>query len=220
MASLHRDPRGKSPFWYCAYTLPNGKRVFRSTKQTDHTKAEEFRRGIDRASKHGADGNLTESRARALISEIVEHTLGEPLTFYSAEEWLRQWLDGKRKARATGTYLKYRRTIESFIESLGPTPTARESYARARQSKVEKWIDEMVPMTDKVIGQEMAIVTATRNAVDVRKWVASRLMPNEYGNQPGGVTINNQTNVMVVSEERLRHLQELRRKMIDGQKSD
>jgi hypothetical protein len=86
--------------------------------------------------------------------------------------------------------------------------------------RLEKWIDEMVPMTDKVIGQEMAIVTATRNAVDVRKWVASRLMPNEYGNQPGGVTINNQTNVMVVSEERLRHLQELRRKMIDGQKSD
>ena len=78
----------------------------------------------------------------------------------------------------------------------------------------------MVPMTDKVIGQEMAIVTATRNAVDVRKWVASRLMPNQHGDQPSGVTINNQTNVTVVSEERLRHLQEVRRKMIDGQKSE
>jgi len=83
--------------------------------------------------------------------------------------------------------------------------------------RVEKWIDEMVPMTDKVIGQEMAIVTATRNAVDVRKWVASRLMPNQYGDTPSGVTINNQTNVMVLSEERLRHLQEVRRKMIDAQ---
>lgn len=86
--------------------------------------------------------------------------------------------------------------------------------------RVEKWIDEMVPMTDKVIGQEMAIVTATRNAVDVRKWVASRLMPNQYGDQPGGVTINNQTNVVVVSDERLRELQALRRKMIDDQKSE
>jgi hypothetical protein len=84
---------------------------------------------------------------------------------------------------------------------------------------VEKWVDELIPMTDKVIGQEMAIVTATRNAIDVRKWVASRLMPNQYGDQPSGVTVNNQTNVMVVSEERLRHLQEVRRKMIDGQKS-
>jgi hypothetical protein len=32
---------------------------------------------------------------------------------------LRQWLDGKRKAKADGTYLKYRRTIESFLSSIG-----------------------------------------------------------------------------------------------------
>ena len=82
--------------------------------------------------------------------------------------------------------------------------------------RVEKWIDEMVPMTDKVIGQEMAIVTATRNAVDVRKWVASRLMPNQYGDQPSGVTINNRTNVLVISDERLRQLQDTRRRMIEA----
>jgi len=82
--------------------------------------------------------------------------------------------------------------------------------------RVEKWIDEMVPMTDKVIGQEMAIVTATRNAVNVRKWVASRLMPNQYGDQPSGVTINNRTNVLVISDERLRQLQETRRRMIEA----
>jgi len=86
--------------------------------------------------------------------------------------------------------------------------------------RVEKWIDEIVPMSDAVIGGEISVVTATRNAIDVRKWVASRLMLNQYGDQPSGVTINNQTNVMVVSEERLRHLQEVRRKMIDGQKSE
>ena len=66
----------------------------------------------------------------------------------------------------------------------------------------------------------MNVVTATRNAVDVRKWCASKLVPNRYGDQPHNITLNNQTNVMVVSEERLRHLQEVRRKMIDGQKSE
>jgi uncharacterized protein (UPF0261 family) len=86
--------------------------------------------------------------------------------------------------------------------------------------RVEKWIDEIVPMSDAVIGEELSVVTATRNAVDVRKWVASKLMPNQYGDQPNAVHINNQTNVMVVSEERLRHLQEVRRKMSDGQKSE
>ena len=81
-------------------------------------------------------------------------------------------------------------------------PEHRNAYARARHLRLEKWIDEMVPMIDKIIGEEMSVVMATRNAVDVRKWVASRLMPNQYGDQPSGVTINNQTNIVMVSEER------------------
>jgi hypothetical protein len=50
MASLHKDPRGKSPFWYCAYTLPNGNRVLRSTKLTDRKAAEAFRDKLEYAS--------------------------------------------------------------------------------------------------------------------------------------------------------------------------
>ena len=76
----------------------------------------------------------------------------------------------------------------------------------------------MVPMSDGVVGKEMAIVTATRNAVDVRKWVASKLMPREYGDQPSAITVNNQTNVVVMSDERLRELQALRQRMIQQQK--
>src|SRR5690242_15893875 len=84
--------------------------------------------------------------------------------------------------------------------------------------RVEKWIDEMVPMSDAVVGKEMAMVTATRNAIDVRKWVASKLMPNQYGDQPTSVSINNQTNVMVMSDDRLRELQALRQRVIREQK--
>jgi len=67
------------------------------------------------------------------------------------------------------------------------------------------------------IGQPQEIVTATRDAVDARKWVASKLVPHQYGDQPGGITINNQTNVMVISEEQQRELQETRRKMLEEQ---
>ena len=66
---------------------------------------------------------------------------------------------------------------------------------------MERWVDEIVPMSDAVIGQEMAIVTATRNAVDVRKWVASRLMPREYGDQAqGGITIQGNANILVMDD--------------------
>ena len=75
-------------------------------------------------------------------------------------------------------------------------------------------MDEIIPMLDGAIGKEMSEVTATRNAVDGRKWLAGRLMPREYGDQPSGVTINNQTNVMVVTQERLHQLQETRRRMM------
>lgn len=120
MASIHKDPRGKSPYWYCAYRLPSGRRAFKSTKLSDRDKAQEFCRTLERASKLGTSNNLTEARARELISEIVESALGEPLKFYSAEEWLRDWLEGKKTAKSNATYQKYRHTIDSFIASLGP----------------------------------------------------------------------------------------------------
>ncbi len=102
MASVYKDLRGKSPFWYCAYSLPDGQRRFKSTKQTDRQKALEFCLGLGRAVRESKSGNLTESRARALISEIVVQTLGEPLRFHTVEEWLRDWLRGKHATKAAG----------------------------------------------------------------------------------------------------------------------
>src|SRR5215510_14896901 len=120
MASLHKDPRGKSPFWYCAYRLPNGKRTFRSTKLTDRKAADEFCRRLEYASHESNAGRLTETRARELISEIVDHATGEPLRNYTAEEWLREWLQGKKATKAEATSLKYANAVNCFLACLGP----------------------------------------------------------------------------------------------------
>jgi integrase len=119
MASLHKDPRGKSPFWYCAYRLPNGQRTFRSTKLTDRKAADEFCRRLEYASHESKAGRLTENRARELISEIVEHATGEPLRNYTAEDWLHEWLQGKKATKAEGTFLKYENAINGFLTSIG-----------------------------------------------------------------------------------------------------
>ena len=119
MASIHKDPRGKSPFWYCAYRLPNGKRTFRSTKLTDRKAAEAFCHKLEYASHESKSARLTEARARELISEIVEHATGEPLRNYTAEEWLREWLQGKKATKAEGTFLKYENAINGFLTSVG-----------------------------------------------------------------------------------------------------
>jgi integrase len=120
MASIHKDPCGRSPFWYCAYRLPNGKRTFRSTKLVDRKAAEAFCHRLEYASHESKTGRLTEARARELISEIVEHATGEPLHNYTAEEWLSEWLQGKKAAKAEGTFLKYDNAINNFLTSLGP----------------------------------------------------------------------------------------------------
>src|SRR5262245_54149768 len=119
MASIHKDPRGKSPFWYCAYRLPNGRRTFRSTKKTDRKAAEEFCNKLEYASRQSQAGRLTETRARELISEIVEHVTGEPLHNYTAEDWLREWLKGKKATKTEGTFLQYENAVNNFLASLG-----------------------------------------------------------------------------------------------------
>src|SRR5262245_664027 len=119
MASIHRDPRGKSPFWYCAYRLPNGKRTFRSTKLKERAAALKFCRGLEYASHESRAGRLTEARAFELVSEIVEQTTGESVRGYTASEWLREWLKGKHDTKSHATASKYETAIERLIQSLG-----------------------------------------------------------------------------------------------------
>jgi integrase len=142
MASIHKDPRGKSPFWYCAYRLPNGKRTFRSTKLTDRKAADEFCRRLEYASHEAKSGRLIEMRARELISEIVEHATGEPLRNYTAEEWLREWLQGKKATKTEGTFLKYENVINSFLASLGNRAKFNVNHIAPRD--VLKWRDAQI----------------------------------------------------------------------------
>jgi hypothetical protein len=70
MASIHKDPRGKSPFFYCAFTLPNGKRCFKSTKLTDRSAAMEFCLRMEDAARKAAAHNFSEEQARKILNEI------------------------------------------------------------------------------------------------------------------------------------------------------
>ena len=79
MASLHRDPRGRSPFWYCAYTLANGRRCFKSTKQRERKKAQEVCRGWERAAEAAGRGDLTQIQARKILDEILDSVSEGPI---------------------------------------------------------------------------------------------------------------------------------------------
>jgi integrase len=119
MASLTKDSRGRSPYWVCCYAAADGRRLKKSTKQTDRGKALEVCLALERAENMAARGTLTETRARELIGEVLERTSGDTLPFYTAENWLRDWLRGKEISKAKNTHVKYSHTVESFVAHLG-----------------------------------------------------------------------------------------------------
>ena len=74
--------------------------------------------------------------------------------------------------------------------------------------------DLIVEMSDEAIGQPQEIVTAIRNAVDPRKWVASKLLPKKYGDRPSEVNVATQVNVCLVPIEKQLEIQARTQKLL------
>ena len=119
MASLIKDSRARSPYWFCCYTSATGQRLKKSTKQKDRKKAWEVCLAIENAEGHAKNGTLTEQTAKKIIGEILERTTGEPLQNYKAREWFHHWLDIKEQVRADKTTTRYRQVVRDFLASLG-----------------------------------------------------------------------------------------------------
>lgn len=117
MASLWK--RANSKYFICCYDTADGRRLKKSTKQTDRTKAMAACLAFERAEQVAKSGALTEHAARKIIGEILERTTGEPLTHHRAGPWLDEWLSIKWQSRAEGTAKVYKTTIKNFKASLG-----------------------------------------------------------------------------------------------------
>lgn len=107
MASLHKDPRGKSPYFYAAFTMSDGRRAFRSTKERDRKRAGEVARQFEKAADLGRGGNLTESQARRVLNDILESSGQGPMNLQSTEDFIRDWLASKQATKAKGTARRY-----------------------------------------------------------------------------------------------------------------
>ncbi len=170
MASLHKDPRGKSPFWYCAFTHPDGKRAFKSTKKINRKEAVEVCRGWQRAVDLAEGRNLTEVQVRKVVSEIYERANGEKIHFTSTRDYLKSWIGSKELTTARGTARRYSDVVTSFLNHLGEratrnlgsvTPRDVESFRdlQIKQGKANKTAN----MTVKTL--RIALNTARRQAV-------------------------------------------------------
>ena len=79
-----------------------------------------------------------------------------------------------------GDGMPVRRTVFAWLNTI---PECTMMYQNALAMRGEHYADQIVDMADSAIGQPGEIVSATKVAVDARKWVAARLLPKKYGDK-------------------------------------
>src|SRR4029077_1757640 len=119
MASIHKDARGKSPFWYCAFYGADGRRMFRSTKATDRKTALKICLAWESAAAKARRKELTAAQARKVIAEMVAISTGETMSFHSVSSWLNDWLTNKTGAVSEKTLVRYRQVVRDFLAFMG-----------------------------------------------------------------------------------------------------
>ena len=125
MASITKDTHQppKSPFWIACFSAvgTDGKvrRLKRSTKTTDRKLAQRFADEWEQLEKLAGENRLTESQCRKVIAQMYERTVGEPLHFKTAREYLAEWVESKKSETELRAYWKYRQIIDEFLNHVG-----------------------------------------------------------------------------------------------------
>ena len=164
MASLHKDPRGRSPYWYCAYTLASGRRCFKSTKKVNRKEAQEVCRGWEKAAQLAGRGELTEVQARKILNEILESAGEGPIRTKTVREFFTYWLEGKKLSVAEDTYFHYRTAVVAFLDGL--RNRADKSLSSLTPTDIEKFRDARIKagVSDATIHEYVKPIRSALNA--------------------------------------------------------
>jgi integrase len=142
MPCLVKDQTGRSPFWYCSYTDPIGRRLKKSTKQTDKAKAWEVCLTFMNAESAISTKSATEKQLRKVINDALfrlgEHKLNDP----SVEDQLNSWIESKQGAVSQSTMLAYRHARDRFLEFLGPR--AKRSVRNLKKADAIEFRDHLL----------------------------------------------------------------------------
>jgi integrase len=120
MASLHRQP-GR-PFYFCAYSLPDGKRAFRSTGTGNRREAERIMQSWVQAAREASNDLLTVDRAREIIehgvADIYRSASGEAMPDSTLGAWIDRWIESKKLETTPATLVRYENTLKGFRAAL------------------------------------------------------------------------------------------------------
>jgi integrase len=109
MASLRKFPR--SPFWFACFTLPDGKRVQRSTKEKKRKDAQIKADSWEKLSKERAKAR----QSHKVIADIYRTAHKEDLPDATARAYLNGWLERRKGEIAPASYASYKARSTHFI---------------------------------------------------------------------------------------------------------
>ena len=156
MPSLHRHKRSK--FWFASFRDSTGRWRQVSTKTTDKAEALAFVARMESCSKSVTTssvlppgesgeiveaalilaqkanaGNLGEAEARDFVNRLLKAAgNASEIKGENCRQFLQSWLEGKRLGAAKDTHLRYRSTVDLFLEALGSRADVPLSAINAR----------------------------------------------------------------------------------------
>jgi integrase len=118
MASLRRLPH--SQYWIACFTDSTGRRVQRSTKETDRKRAQKIADRFGEAAHTARLGFLAERQARKVIGDIYRISNREELPSDSVRGFFERWIETKRTEAREKTHARYSGIVDQFLKWLGP----------------------------------------------------------------------------------------------------
>lgn len=109
MASLRKFPR--SPFWFACFTLPDGRRVQRSTKESKRKQAQEKADEWERLSKERAKAR----QAHRVIADIYRAAHKEELPDATTSTFVEGWLTRRKGEVSPATFAAYSNRARHFL---------------------------------------------------------------------------------------------------------
>jgi len=163
MASIHRRP--DSQYWHAAYFGPDGRRILRSTKQSDRQAALAVALEYERASKLARRGELVEAQAREVLKDIMKRAdIGETLQSPTIKSHFEGWLASKQARKSERTAERYKTAVNFFLKTLGKRANMTLTSLTARD--VESFLDARTAedLSPATVSLDVKIISGALNA--------------------------------------------------------
>ena len=185
MASLRKDPRGSSKYWYACITVPGKGQTQRCTKvlatERNRTEAMTIVERWEREAKHlgpaihlenraavleafvsatqkAIAGDMTEADARDMLDRILEAKGQSPIKNESARAFSERWLNAQIIGLAESSILSYKLAVRLFVEHLGSMADKPLRVVRPEQIETFKTTRIATGVSAKTVDRDLKVL--------------------------------------------------------------